>query len=271
MYGRVVYLIIFFSFFLQLSVSLNLFAHEKVIYRPEDDKSAEEAMGYSRTEGSASRYLGYRDIHFFIRKYVRGKKALDDGTGVGLSTRFLQDQGLDVTGVDVSKEMLAQSMVRCPNVPFHLVEDGSIPLASGTYDLVFSGFVLFELGSKEEILTYLNEAKRVIKEDGVLIAVTGSQDMYSKDWFLFDTDYPENKELKSGGLARIYLREAAIEFTDYYWTEADYRRFFKEVGFQLLEVHYPLGREDEPYPWKEEKTNSPYVVFVAKKSVSRVK
>jgi hypothetical protein len=90
--------------------------------------------------------------------------------------------------------------------------------------------------------------------------------MYSKNWFTFNTDYPENKNLKSGDLAKIYLCDAAIEFTDFYWTEADYRHFFKKAGFDLLEIHYPLGKENEQYPWKDEKTASPFVIFVAKKS-----
>jgi hypothetical protein len=87
--------------------------------------------------------------------------------------------------------------------------------------------------------------------------------MYFKDWLIFNADYPENKNLKSGDLAKVYLRDAEIEFTDYYWTEADYIRLFKEAGFQLLEVHYPMGLESEPYPWKDEKTCSPFVVFIA--------
>jgi len=76
-----------------------------------------------------------------------------------------------------------------------------------------------------------------MKEEAIFIAVTGSQDMYSKDWLIYNTDYPENKNLKSGDLAKVYLRDADIEFTDYYWTESDYRHIFAQAEFNLLEIH----------------------------------
>lgn len=255
-----------FSFAFILTCFSDVEASEKMIYHSENDKSIEQAIGYFKTNQSLIRYLAYRDIPFFLNRYIHGKKCLDYGAGTGGSIQFLQGQGLNVDGVDISKEMLAQACVNCPNTSLHLIKNGSIPVISETYDLVFSSLVLFELGSEKEILAYLEEAKRVMKKDGVFIAVTGSQEMYSKDWLIYHADYLENRELKSGGLAKIYLCDADIEFTDYYWTESDYRRLFKQAGFQLMEVHYPLGNEREPYPWKDEKKSSPFVIFIAKRA-----
>lgn len=253
--------------FLIVSVlCLNLSHVCATIYHSNDDKSQEQAIGYSKTTQSACRYLAYRDMPGFFAKYVSGNKVLDYGAGVGISTEFLLTQNFDVTGVDISKEMLTQAKAQYPNATFDLIENGQIGSPHNSYDLVFSSFVLFELGSEEQMIAYLNEAKRVLKDDGVLIALTGSQDMYSKDWFLFKTNYPENNHLTSGALAKVYLCDADIEFTDFYWTEADYRNFFSKAGFELAEVHYPLGNEKEQFPWKDEKTHSPYVIFVAKKS-----
>lgn len=247
-------------------ISSNLVADD-ILYKSQENKSAEQAIGYSKTNQSASRYLAYRDIPSFIKKYANGTKTLDYGAGTGFSTQFLLAQNLDVTGVDISKEMLAQAHINCPNTPFHMIQNGSIPAASHNFDLIFSSLVLFELGTKQEILKYLEEAKRVMKNDGVFIAVTGSQEMYAKDWYIYNVDYLENKNLKSGDLAKIYLRDAAIEFTDFYWTEADYRSFFSQAGLQLVEIYYPLGKDSEKYSWKDEKTASPFVVFVAKKDI----
>ncbi|KAF3362988.1 hypothetical protein PHSC3_000523 [Chlamydiales bacterium STE3] len=239
---------------------------ETIIYHSQDPKSAEQALGYTKTNQSLSRYLAYRDIPSFINQYANGKETLDFGAGVGFSTQFLLQQNLNVIGADISDEMIAQAKINCPNVPFYLIENGTIPFHSETCDIVFSSLVLFEVGSEREMLSYLEEAKRMMKTDGVFIAITGSQDAYTKDWLIFDTNFPENKNLKSGDLAKTYLRDAGIEFTDYYWTEADYRDFFKLAGFDLLEVHYPKGKDNEPYPWKDELTSSPFVIFVAKKA-----
>jgi ubiquinone/menaquinone biosynthesis C-methylase UbiE len=241
------------------------FSAASTIYHSHNDKSAEQAVSYAKANQTPGRYLAYRDIPFYIAKYVRGTKALDYGAGTGFSTQFLLEHSLDVTGVDISKEMLTQAIAYCPNTPFYLMQNRCIPLASNEYDFVFSSLVLFELGSEEEFIEYLGEAKRVMKDEGVLIAVTGSQEMYSKEWLGHHTDYPQNKNLKSGDLAKIYSCGAEIEFTDFYWTQDDYVHFFNHAGFQLIEIHYPLGKESDPYLWKDEKNSSPFVVFIAKK------
>lgn len=238
----------------------------KTVYNSHEQKSTEQALGYVKSIQCASRYLSYRDIPEIIAKYVRGLKTLDYGSGTGISAKFLMDQGLDVIGVDISKEMLTVAKENYPDTPFQLVEKGCLPLDNESFDFVFSSKVLFEIESKEGIFEYLKEAHRVLKNEGVFIAITGSQDMYSKDWGIYNVDYPQNKSLKSGDLGTIYLYDVQIEFTDFYWTEEDYLQEFAAAGFDLLEIHYPLGKEDEPFAWKDEKVVSPFVIFVAKKS-----
>ncbi len=247
----------------------NAQSEEATIYLPKEDKSEKLAVSYRKTKYGMGRYLSYRDIPSLIRKYVHGKKALDNGIGTGISTEFLEELGFNVTGVDVSEEMLTQAIKSSPQTPVHLVKNGTLPFESDTYDLVFSSLVLFELGTKEEMVTYLQETERVMKEDGTFIAMTGSQDMYSKDWLIFNVDYKENENLKSGDLAKVYLCDAQIEFSDYYWTEADYQELFEKAGLHLVEIHYPLGKASDPYSWKDEKVVSPFVIFVAKKDKQR--
>lgn len=248
---------------------LSAFAHsesgkETCVYHSQEDKSGEAASGYKKTETSLSRYLSYRDIPGLLNTYAKGNKALDYGAGTGISTDFLLKNGYEVVSVDISQEMLNEARKNCPEGCFHLVENGKIPFAGNSFDVVFSSLVLFEIGTNEGMHSYLSEAKRVLKREGVLIALTGSHTMYSKDWLIFGVDYPENKTLKSGDLARVLLKDANIEFTDYYWTEEDYRRYFNNSGFDIIKVHYPLGKKEEPYPWKDELKSSPFVIFVAK-------
>lgn len=37
------------------------------------------------------------------------------------------------------------------------------------------------------------------------------------------------------------------------------------------EIHHPMGKESEPFPWKDEKMSSSFVVFVAEKSLNDTK
>lgn len=238
---------------------------KSVTYHSETIKSAAKASHYAKTHDSTHRYLAYRDIPAILDKHPRGRKALDYGTGTGYSANFLYKLGLDVTGVDISKEMLDQAQHNYPTIPFYLMENKSIPLEP-VYDLVFSSFVLFEIGNEKDVIDYLLEAKRMMKKEGLFIAVTGSQELHSpsKKWVNFRTDFAENSHLRSGNLVKLHLIDSDIEFTDYYWTEADYRRFFHNAGLELIEVHYPLGNRSEGYPWKDEILFSPFVILVAK-------
>lgn len=235
------------------------------VYDSHHKKSAEQALLYTKTGQSLVRYLMDRDIPNFISQYVQGKKALDYGSGTGISAEYLLNEKFDVVGVDINREMVNLAISIYPHIEFLAAQNGSIPFEAETFSLVFSSMVLLELGTETEMVNYLREGKRVLKEDGIFIAVTASQDAYNKDWLGLQTDYPENKNLKSGDLAKAYLCDVQIEFTDYYWTEADYRHFFELAGLDLVEVHYPLAKIDEPYPWKDEKTSSPFVVLVARK------
>ena len=236
---------------------------KKTIYSSSEEKSQSVAKDYNKTFDVAYRYLAYRDVPALIRSsFNEGKIALDYGCGTGISSEFLESMGFQVDGVDVSSEMLNQAKSKFPTSNFKQVTNGSIPFESDRYDLIFSSFVLFEIGSKKEIANYLLEAKRVLNERGVFVLVAGSGKMYSEDWLVFSTDFPENKQLSSGDEAKIFLPVEGIEFTDFYWTEKDYQQLFEEAGLSVLETHYPLGKEDDPYDWKEEVRSSPYVIYV---------
>jgi len=250
---------------LPLFGSVSLIAGAPASYESQNEKTAEQAAAYLKTHECSLRYLIFRDIPHLLNHYVQGKSALDYGVGSGSSSQFLKEQGFHVVGVDISQEMLQQTAAAYPDRELHLVENGKTPFASATFDLVLSSCVLFEIGTQQELLFYLTEAARVLKKQGTFLALTGSEYAYSKEWQSLKVDYPENQNLKSGDLAKCYLIEADIEFTDYYWTESDYRALFTKAGLEMLEVHYPLGKESDPYTWKDERNFSPYVIFIARK------
>jgi ubiquinone/menaquinone biosynthesis C-methylase UbiE len=232
-------------------------------------KPGHQAFHYSKINESAHRFLAYRDVPSLIQKYLSAEKhnrlALDYGTGAGYSAKFLQDIGFTVVGADVSKEMLLQAQSRYPEIEFLMVENGKIPKEPSTFELVFSSFVLFEMGSKDEIVEYLLEAKRVLKKEGIVVAVTGSENLHSpsRQWLSFHTDFPQNKNLFSGKPVKLLLRELNIEFHDYFWHENDYKVLFDRVGLETKAIHYPLGFKTEPYSWKDEIDYAPFVIFVA--------
>ena len=236
------------------------------IYKSQESKLEEQANLLNQMKSSASRYLSHRDIPMLLKKYVHGNKALEYGSATGFSTKFLSEQGYDVEGVDVSYAMVKNARKTFSDIKFSLVKNDSIPSQSNKYDLVFSSLVLFEMAGEQEMMNYLIEARRVLKKDGIFLLLVGSEHMYSnKNLRTFYNDYPENKRPKSGQLVKVSLPDANIIFEDYYWTESDYQRFLKKAQFEVVATHYPLGKDGEPYEWKDEKKVSPFIVFVLKK------
>lgn len=191
---------------------------------------------------------------------------MDYGSGAGYSTQFLNKLGFNAIGVDNNKEMVHQAKLQHPDLLFYYIENRIIPFKDSIFDLIFSGFVLLEMSSKKEIIDYLLEAKRVMKKSSSLfVAITASENICdtSKKWLDFTTNFPENKNLASGSLIKVYNYDSHIEFSDYYWTQADYQNCFTRAGFNIVEVNFPLGNKEDPYAWQDELVTSPFAILVA--------
>ena len=226
------------------------------------EKNKQEAKLYHQTEETLCRYLAYRDVPGLIKKHVRGTQALDYGAGTGISTRFLIDHGFDVQGVDVSQAMIDQAKALCPSTQFNLIENNQLPFISKTFDFIFSSFVLFEIPNSKEMIKYLSVAASLLNENGTCIVITGSEHMYQGDFLVMQTNFPENTGVSSGDEVKIYLPDVDIEFTDYYWSSKDYNYCFKQAGLKVKEVHFPLGKKEEPWHWKDESFVSPFAIYV---------
>lgn len=247
------YLVFFFVVFFG-----GLFSGEYSVYK---DKYAELAQEYAETKENSWRYLSYRDLPELIQ--VEGL-ALDYGCGTGFSTRYLRQLGLETCGVDVSVEMLEEAVKETGEEGLFLIEHGELPFPDQSFDLVFSSWVLLEMGSHEELIRYLSEAKRVLKEGGQFLAIVDSEQRFSGKWCDMDVDYLENENLKSGDLAFSFDEASCIEFVDYYWTEQDYRECMEAAGMEVCGVHLPLGKPGEPYEWVDEKEISPILILLGR-------
>lgn len=254
-----------FKILLLIAFSLSSGLEAKIEYDATKERSDQEANALAYREKSSLVFLTFREMQNLLDSHAPGNHLLDYGTGSGAFINILSKYGYNVTGVDISETMLKQARINHPDTPCLLIEKNSLPFENGEFDVIFSSFVLLEMGCEEELVEYLNEARRVMKDEGVFIAVTSSQYMYSHDWLTLNVDFPENRHLFSGCRVKAGSMDGNLEFEDYFWTEQDYRRFCEIAGLQVVEVLYPLGKETDPYPWKDELTVSPYVILVAKK------
>jgi SAM-dependent methyltransferase len=224
-----------------------------------------QAREYSQTHELPHRYIAYRDFPRLIKQYKDISRVLDLGSGSGFSSIYLHDKGYEVIGTDKSQAMINEAKLNFSYINFIAMEHLHNQLP---FDLVFSSFVLFELARKEEIVEYLNLAASCLREDGIFYGITGSECLHDnkRDWECFSTKFSENSNPSSGDIVKIKLSKTNIEFSDYYWTENDFRECFESSDLELIDVHYPLGDQSEPYDWNDELIKPLFVIFIAKKS-----
>ncbi len=101
---------------------------------------------------------------------IQNKQIIDIGCGGGIYTKELALMGAkNVVGLDFSKEILQAAKENCsgfPNISFIHGDAHSIPYPDETFDIVISRAVIHHL---QDIPTFLREASRILKKNGVLI------------------------------------------------------------------------------------------------------
>ena len=227
--------------------------------------STSYAKLYSKYKIEGTQYLPFRDLPLILNKYVKGTKVLDYGSGSGESSIFLKSLGFDVIGVDINDEMVSISQDRDPLGKYIKIETGKLPFNNEVFDLVLCSFVLLEIANKIEILSIVKEINRVLKKGAIFISIAASDITYKHNWLTLNTDFPENNNITSGSKVKIEFKDINLTINDYYWTENDYKEIFVDAGYQIDEVHNPLGTSKDQYEWIDEKKFSPSSIIVCKK------
>ena len=95
-----------------------------------------------------------------------GKRLLDVGIGTGLCSEPFSKAGVEISGFDRSKKMLALCRDKhiCSDLKEHGIDDVPWPYADACFDLVIAGGVLHFFGNLEP---FFKEVKRVLKPSGV--------------------------------------------------------------------------------------------------------
>ncbi|MEP7324251.1 MAG: class I SAM-dependent methyltransferase [Saprospiraceae bacterium] len=106
---------------------------------------------------------------------VKDKNILDAGCGIGMYTEILLNRGAQVTGVDVSENMLAYARQRNGDKAKFLLADLEKPLASllnAEFDGILSALTVTYV---KDLSTLFLEFNRLLKPGG---------------WFIFSTEHP---------------------------------------------------------------------------------
>lgn len=224
------------------------------------------AESYAKLEFPNTYYLAYRDLPEIISSHVTGKKAIDFGCGTGRSTRFLKKLGFDVTGIDISQDMMNMARHKDPDGDYQLVSNGQYShLGINKYDLVQSIFTFDNIPGWENRANILKGLRDLLTSDGKIICLDSTPELYINEWASFSTrDFPENWSAKTGDIVRDIMLDVEDRrpVEDIFWTEEDYHLLFEKSGLVAEATYKPLGKADEPFKWMSELHTAPWMIFV---------
>lgn len=117
----------------------------------------------------ASKYSSVKSIKknldYFVKNAV-GKTVLDLGCGHGRDSFYLSDQGLEVTGVDGSSELLKIAKSQISDCKFLLKDMRELDFAPHSFDNIWANASLLHL-TKSEFVEVLKNLKKILKPGGL--------------------------------------------------------------------------------------------------------
>ena len=131
---------------------------------------------WDRNAGRYDRFMrkdraAYDEIYELIRPIVRHKTVLELATGTGLIAKNIVNAAAHIEATDASAEMIAEAKQdnRSAKLHFSVQDMFRLPYANQSFNVVIVSNALHIVPQPEKAL---QEIKRVLKDDGVLIAPT---------------------------------------------------------------------------------------------------
>ena len=186
------------------------------------DKNAGRYDRFMRKDRAA-----YDEMYELIRPVVRHKTVLELATGTGLIAKNIVNAAAHIEATDASAEMIAEAKRGNCSAKLHFsVQDMfRLPYADQSFDVVIVSNALHIVPQPEKALA---EIRRVLKEDGVLIAPTFT--------------HAENSF--SGRVKALFMKLAGFPLHSR-WTSEEYLRFLRQNGWTVqksaaLKASFPL-------------------------------
>ncbi|MEM2604838.1 MAG: class I SAM-dependent methyltransferase, partial [Candidatus Korarchaeum sp.] len=146
--------------------------------------TGERYLPYVEPEISGAE-IHYEHLHryMFAKKFVKDKKVLDLGSGEGYGSFILAEDAELVIGVDTDEEAVEHAIGKYSkdNLKFLCGDVTKVPLDG---EKIFDVIVCFEVVEHlDEVgqVRMMEEVKRLIKEDGILIISTPNKKIYSDE------------------------------------------------------------------------------------------
>ena len=186
------------------------------------DKNAGRYDRFMRKDRAA-----YWKIYALLRPVVKAKTVLELATGTGLIAKHIVNAAAHIEATDASAEMITEAKRdnRSAKLHFSVQDMFRLPYADKSFDVVIVSNALHIVPQPENAL---QEIKRVLKDEGVLLAPTFT--------------HAENSF--SGRVKVFFMKLAGLPLHSR-WTSEEYLRFLRQNSWTVrkgavLKASFPL-------------------------------
>ena len=186
------------------------------------DKNAGRYDRFMRKDAAA-----YEQMYELLRPVVRQKTVLELATGTGLIAKHIVRYADHIEATDASQEMIEQAKqgVKSTKLYFSVQDMFHLPYADQSFDVVIVVNALHIVPEPEKALS---EIRRVLKDDGVLVAPTFT---HADNAFF-------------GKVKAFFMRLAGFPLHSK-WTSHEYLAFLRDNGWTVqkstvLKASFPL-------------------------------
>ena len=172
-------------------------------------------------------HKAYKQMYSLIYPVVRHKQVLELATGTGLIAKNIVNAAAHIEATDASGEMIAEAKrdSRSAKLYFSVQDMFCLPYADRSFDVVIVSNALHIVPEPERALA---EIRRVLKDDGILIAPTFTH---------AENSFP-------GKVKAFFMKLAGFPLHSK-WTNEEYLAFLRENGWTVrkstvLKTSFPL-------------------------------
>ena len=187
------------------------------------DKNAGRYDRFMRKDAAA-----YERLYRLLRPVVRQKTVLELATGTGLIAKHIVHSADHIEATDASQEMIEQAKqgVKSAKLYFSVQDMFHLPYADQSFDVVIVVNALHIVPEPEKALS---EIRRVLKDDGVLVAPTFT---HADNAFF-------------GKVKAFFMKLEGFPLHSK-WTSHEYLAFLRENGWTVqkstvLKASFPLA------------------------------
>ena len=187
---------------------------------------------WNKNAGRYDRFMrkdaaAYEQMYELLRPVVRQKTVLDLATGTGVIAKHIVRYADHIEATDASQEMIEQAKqgVKSTKLYFSVQDMFHLPYADQSFDVVIVVNALHIVSEPEKALS---EIRRVLKDDGVLVAPTFT---HADNAFF-------------GKVKAFFMKLAGFPLHSK-WTSHEYLAFLRENGWTVqkstvLKASFPL-------------------------------